>query len=134
MLKRLSFLLLAIQLVKSGFRKWSSRGVLKKSVLNMCSKFTEEHPCRSVISLKFLCILDGGNLYCRLHMQFILPWSKARSALFLSKSTRQKKFNNLNQASKLYTWFSSNILTANIKEETVTEKRGWQNKSKFYAE
>ena len=28
---------------------------LGKGVLKMCSKFTGEHPCRSVISIKFLC-------------------------------------------------------------------------------
>ena len=28
---------------------------LEKGVLNICSKFTGEHPCRSVISIKLLC-------------------------------------------------------------------------------
>ena len=28
---------------------------LEKSVLKVCSKFTEEHPCRSVILIKLLC-------------------------------------------------------------------------------
>ena len=28
---------------------------LRKSVLKICSKFTEEHPCRIVISIKLLC-------------------------------------------------------------------------------
>ena len=28
---------------------------LGKSVLKICSKFTGEHPCRSVISIKLLC-------------------------------------------------------------------------------
>ena len=27
--------------------------VLEISVLKLCSKFTEEHPCRSVITIKF---------------------------------------------------------------------------------
>ena len=31
-----------------------SRGVLRKSLLKICSKFTREHPCRSVISIKLL--------------------------------------------------------------------------------
>ena len=29
-----------------------SRGVLRKSILKICCKFTVEHPCRSVISIK----------------------------------------------------------------------------------
>ena len=28
---------------------------LRKGVLKICSKFTEEHPCRNAISIKFLC-------------------------------------------------------------------------------
>ena len=36
--------------MKSSNQKQPSRGVLKK-----CSKFTGEHPCRSVISIKLLC-------------------------------------------------------------------------------
>ena len=28
---------------------------LKKGVLKICSKFTGDHPCRSVISIKLLC-------------------------------------------------------------------------------
>ena len=37
------------------FQKQPSRGFLGKSVLKICSKFTGEHPCRSVISIKLLC-------------------------------------------------------------------------------
>ena len=33
----------------------SSRGVLKKGVLKICSKFTGEHLCGSVILIKLLC-------------------------------------------------------------------------------
>ena len=29
---------------------------LLKGVLKICSKFTGEHPCRSVISIKMLCL------------------------------------------------------------------------------
>ena len=35
--------------------KEPTRGFLKKSFLKICCKFTEEHPCRSAISLKLLC-------------------------------------------------------------------------------
>ena len=34
------------------FEKQPSRGVLRKRSLKICSKFTEEQPCRSVISIK----------------------------------------------------------------------------------
>ena len=34
-------------------QKQPSRGVLKKGVLKIYSKFTREHPCRSAISVKF---------------------------------------------------------------------------------
>ena len=34
-------------------QKQPSRGVLKKEVLKIYSKFTREHPCRSAISVKF---------------------------------------------------------------------------------
>ena len=30
--------------------------LLRKGVLKICNKFTGEHPCRSVISIKLLCI------------------------------------------------------------------------------
>ena len=32
---------------------------LEKGVLKICSKFTGEHPCRSVISIKLLCTLKS---------------------------------------------------------------------------
>ena len=35
-------------------QKQPSRGVLKKRVLKICSKFTGEHPCQSVVSIKLL--------------------------------------------------------------------------------
>ena len=36
-------------------QKQPSRGALRKSVLKICSKFTGEHPCRCLISIKLLC-------------------------------------------------------------------------------
>ena len=48
-------------------KKQPSRGVLKKGVLKMCSKFTVEHPCRSVISLKLLCRVELYRDYLGLH-------------------------------------------------------------------
>ena len=35
---------------------------LGKSVLKICSKFTEEHPCRSVMLIKLLCNFVGITL------------------------------------------------------------------------
>ena len=41
--------------VNSILQKQPPKGVLKKVVLKMCSKFTGEHPCRSVITLRQRC-------------------------------------------------------------------------------
>ena len=35
--------------------KQPSRVFLGKGVLKICSKFTGEHPCQSVVSIKLLC-------------------------------------------------------------------------------
>ena len=45
----------------SDFRKQPSRGVLRKKFLKICRKFTGEHLCRSVISIKLLC--NAKQLY-----------------------------------------------------------------------
>ena len=37
------------------FQKQPSRGVLRKCFLKICSQFTGEHSCRSMISIKLLC-------------------------------------------------------------------------------
>ena len=37
------------------YRSSRSEVFLGKGVLKICSKFTGEHPCRSVISIKLLC-------------------------------------------------------------------------------
>ena len=47
-LSYINFFTLQFLLIQSEF-------VPKKGVLKMCSKFTEEHPCRSLISIKLLC-------------------------------------------------------------------------------
>ena len=41
---------------KSTFRSSHPEVFLEKGALKTCSKFTGEHPCRSVISIKLLCI------------------------------------------------------------------------------
>ena len=43
---------LIIEEIKKQGQKQPPRGVLSKSVLKICSKFTGEHPCRSIISMK----------------------------------------------------------------------------------
>ena len=39
----------------SYFQKQPSRGVLRKAVLEICWKFTGEHPCGSIISIELHC-------------------------------------------------------------------------------
>ena len=36
-------------------RSGGSEVFLREGILKICSKFTGEHPCRSVISIKLLC-------------------------------------------------------------------------------
>ena len=44
-----------ISTVNCIVQRQPSRGVLGEGVLKICSKFTGEHPCRKVISIKLLC-------------------------------------------------------------------------------
>ena len=37
------------------YRSNCPEAFLRKIVLKICSKFTEDHPCRSVISIKLIC-------------------------------------------------------------------------------
>ena len=37
------------------FQKQPSEGILRKGNLKICSKFTGEHPCQSIISIKLFC-------------------------------------------------------------------------------
>ena len=41
--------------VFNHFMNLALKGLRKSSVLKICSKFTGEHPCRDVISIKLLC-------------------------------------------------------------------------------
>ena len=43
------------QLLKGIFRSSPPKVFLRKGVLKICSKFTGEHSCQSVISIKLLC-------------------------------------------------------------------------------
>ena len=63
---------------------------LEKAVLKICSKFTGEHPCRSVISIKLLCnfikiTLQHGSSPVNLLHVFGIPFSKNTSGRLLLK-------------------------------------------------
>ena len=66
------------------FLKQPSRGFLRKSVLRICSKFAEEHPCRSVISVNLqsnfieITLWHGFSPVNLLHI-FRTPFSKNTS-------------------------------------------------------
>ena len=70
----------------------SSRGLLRKYFLKICSKFTGEHPWRSVISIKLLCnfikikLRHGCSPVNLLHI-FRAPFSKnnSRGLLLISQ-------------------------------------------------
>ena len=61
---------------------------LRKGVLKICSKFTEEHPCRSAISIKLLCnfieitLRHGCSPVNLLHI-FTTPFPKSTSGRLL---------------------------------------------------
>ena len=50
----ISFLILITNSMIHSYRSRRPEVLLGKSVLKICSKFTEEHPCRSVILIKLL--------------------------------------------------------------------------------
>ena len=51
----ISFLILITNSMIHSYRSRHPEVFLGKSVLKICNKFTEEHPCRSVILIKLLC-------------------------------------------------------------------------------
>ena len=69
-------------------QKQPSRGVLKKGVLKICSKFTGEHPCWSVISNKLqsnffeIALRHGFSAVNLLHI-FRIPFFKNTSGWLL---------------------------------------------------
>ena len=78
----------------------SSRGLLSKYFLKICSKFTGEHPWRSVISIKLLCnfikikLRHGCSPVNLLHI-FRAPFSKnnSRGLLLISPVCISQKVN-----------------------------------------
>ena len=73
---------------------------LGKGVLKICSKFTGEHPCRSVISIKLLCnfieitLRHGCSPVNLLHI-FRTPFSKNTSGRLLLKSNLQRRLHQI---------------------------------------
>ena len=63
------------------FQNQPSKILLGKGVLKICNKFTGEHPCRSVISIKFqsnfidITLRNGCSLVTLLHI-FRIPFHK----------------------------------------------------------
>ena len=47
------------KIVFSVYRSSHPEALLEKGVLKLCSKFTEEHPCQKLISIKLLCNLKS---------------------------------------------------------------------------
>ena len=45
--------------------KQPARGVLRKTVVKICSKFMAEHPCRSVILIKLLATAYFQNIFSK---------------------------------------------------------------------
>ena len=73
-------------------RSLSSSGVFcEKGVLKICSKYTGEHPCRNVISIKLLCTLPWVFSVNLLHF-FRIPFPKNTCrGLFLYPATSMKE-------------------------------------------
>ena len=68
---------------------------LEKSVLKICSKFTEEHPCQRTISIKLLCnfidiAFGHGCSPVNLLYIFRTPFSKNTPGMLLPKGTHRK--------------------------------------------
>ena len=74
------------------FRSSPPEVFLRKGVLKICSKFTGEHPCRSVISIKLFCnfieitLWHGCSLLNLLH-NFRTPFPKNTEGGMLLKVT-----------------------------------------------
>ena len=79
-----------MRLIQKRLRSSHSEVLLRKGVLKICSKFTEEYPCRNAISIKLLCnfieialrhLCSAVNL---LHI-FRIPFHKNTSGWLLLK-------------------------------------------------
>ena len=92
------------QYLFSLLQKQLFRGALSKRYSKICSKFTREHPCRSVISIKLLCnfiettLRHGCSPENLLHI-FRTPFTKNTSGwLLLLLSSRNAKKTYIDQS------------------------------------
>ena len=95
--------------IQKNFRSCHPELFLVKGVLKICSKFTGESPCRSMISIKLLCnfieitLWYGCSPVNLLHI-FRTPFTKNSSAWLLLNFGRFVK--ELNTFFKGLIWFS----------------------------
>ena len=91
-------------------RNSRSEAFLVKFVLKICNKFTGEHPCRSVISIKLLCnfieiaLRHGCSPVNLLHI-FRTPFSKNTFGWLLLYSAHPCNFFNWSGSKKLWIVF-----------------------------
>ena len=76
------------------FRSSHPEVLLEKVVLKICSKFTGEHPCQNVISIKLLCTFITITLrhkFCPVNLRHIFrtPFSKSTSGRLLQKFCKE---------------------------------------------
>ena len=90
------------------YRSSNPKGFLGKCVLNICSKFTGEHPCQSAISIKFLCnfieiVLWHGCSPVNLLHSLRTPFPKNTSGrLLLKKGKLGNKYDPIHSFPKTY--------------------------------
>ena len=90
------------------------QGFLRKGVLRLCSKFTGQHPCRSVISIKLQnnfieMILWHGCFPVNLLHIFRLPFPENTLGWLLLEFVEKRLI-----VAKRYSWWVINPLLANI--------------------
>ena len=89
------------------FRSSHPEAFLVKDFLNICSKFTGEHSCRSVISIKLLCnfiemALRHGCSPVNLWHIFRTPFRKNKYGALLLKHSTAFRFDRIKQISENY--------------------------------
>ena len=92
-----------------NMQKLPSRVFFRKSALKICSKFTGEHPCRSVISIQLLCnffeitLRDGCSPANLLHI-FRTPLTRKTSERLLLNTPQVKDSEKEKDYAKLIFW------------------------------
>ena len=64
------------KITEATYRSSHPEVFLRKGVLKIYSKFTREHPCRSVISIKLLWATDFRNTYGWMLLYLHISWKK----------------------------------------------------------